>query len=216
MFARIRPHLTYANVMVTFLAFVVLGGASYAAVNLPKNSVKSRHIKNGQVKQADIAGNLKVAKAANAANADTLDDIDSSAFALSGSEGWTPIGLRHPGGNSCGYTPIDNGFNTAAYFRDRAGVVHLRGVIKAVDGFVAPCGGNDGILTVFAIPSGHRPVNRELFTISSNNKPGRIDVRSDGHIVLEPNYPTWADAKAWFSLDGISYRCGPSGENGCP
>ena len=37
--------------------FVALGGVSYAAVTLPKNSVVSKTIKNGQVKAADLRAN---------------------------------------------------------------------------------------------------------------------------------------------------------------
>jgi hypothetical protein len=50
---KVRKHLTYANVMVTLLAFVVLaGGAAYAA-----NTVFSRDIVDGEVKTADIGNN---------------------------------------------------------------------------------------------------------------------------------------------------------------
>jgi formylglycine-generating enzyme required for sulfatase activity len=52
---RIRQHLTYSNVMVTILAFVVLGGGAYAAFHLPRNSVRSRNIVNRQVKTPDLA-----------------------------------------------------------------------------------------------------------------------------------------------------------------
>ena len=46
----LRRHLTYANVMVTLLAFVVLGGGvAYAA-----NTIFSSDIVNGEVKEADI------------------------------------------------------------------------------------------------------------------------------------------------------------------
>jgi hypothetical protein len=38
---------------------VALGGTSVAAVTLSKNSVKSSHIKNGQVKRADLAPGLR-------------------------------------------------------------------------------------------------------------------------------------------------------------
>jgi hypothetical protein len=37
--------------------FVALGGSSYAAIALSKNSVTSKHIGNGQVKRADIQNN---------------------------------------------------------------------------------------------------------------------------------------------------------------
>lgn len=49
-----RMHLTYANVMATIAVFIALGGSSYAAVTLSQNSVRSKHIKNGQVKRGDL------------------------------------------------------------------------------------------------------------------------------------------------------------------
>ena len=54
---RLRPHLTYANVMVTLLAFIVLGGSAYAAFHLPKNSVRSKNIVNGSVGSTDLRNN---------------------------------------------------------------------------------------------------------------------------------------------------------------
>ena len=57
MLSRFRARLTYANVMATIAVFVALGGSSCAAVQLSKNSVRSKHIKNGQVKTADLGRN---------------------------------------------------------------------------------------------------------------------------------------------------------------
>jgi hypothetical protein len=52
-----KPRLTYANVMVTILAFIVLGGGAYAAGTgkLAKNSVGSKQIKSGAVTRAKIS-----------------------------------------------------------------------------------------------------------------------------------------------------------------
>ena len=50
-----RPKLTYANVMVTILAFIVLGGSAYAAFKLPKNSVGRGQIKNNAVNGSKVA-----------------------------------------------------------------------------------------------------------------------------------------------------------------
>jgi hypothetical protein len=66
MFARLRGRLTFANAVSSIALFVALGGTSYAAVTLSSNSVRSKHIKNGQVKRADIAK--------NAVNADKVAD----------------------------------------------------------------------------------------------------------------------------------------------
>lgn len=49
-----RPKLTYANVMATIAVFIALGGASYAALKLPKNSVGSNQIKKGAVTGAKV------------------------------------------------------------------------------------------------------------------------------------------------------------------
>jgi hypothetical protein len=50
-----RTRLTYANVTATIALFIALGGGAYAAFNLPRNSVESKHIANGQVKAPDVA-----------------------------------------------------------------------------------------------------------------------------------------------------------------
>jgi hypothetical protein len=44
-----RPKQTYANVMATIAAFIALGGASYAALRLPKNSVGTKQLKRNAV-----------------------------------------------------------------------------------------------------------------------------------------------------------------------
>jgi hypothetical protein len=49
-----RQHLTYANVIATIALFLALGGASYAAIKLPANSVGTRQIKDGAVVSKDI------------------------------------------------------------------------------------------------------------------------------------------------------------------
>jgi hypothetical protein len=60
---RFRPKLSYANVMVTILAFIVLGGGAYAASQLPKNSVGSKQIRKGSIKPSDLSAQAKRALA---------------------------------------------------------------------------------------------------------------------------------------------------------
>jgi hypothetical protein len=53
---RLRSKLTYSNVMVTALTFVVLaGGTAYAATMLPKNSVGAKQIKKGAITPAKLS-----------------------------------------------------------------------------------------------------------------------------------------------------------------
>ena len=52
-----RRHLTFANVMSVIAVFIALGGASYAAVNLPKNSVGTKQLKKKSVGTKQLKGN---------------------------------------------------------------------------------------------------------------------------------------------------------------
>jgi hypothetical protein len=57
---QIRKRLTYANVMSSIAVFLVLGGAAFAAVQLPKNSVGSKQLKKNAVNSGKVKdGSLK-------------------------------------------------------------------------------------------------------------------------------------------------------------
>jgi len=69
--ARLRSHLTYANVMVTLLAFVVLCGGTAVAVSqlgkesvgakaLKKNAVTSAKVKDGSLRPKDFKGRVGI------------------------------------------------------------------------------------------------------------------------------------------------------------
>jgi hypothetical protein len=51
---RIRRRMSFANVISVIALFVALGGASYAAVTLPKNSVGAKQIKKNGVGASEI------------------------------------------------------------------------------------------------------------------------------------------------------------------
>jgi hypothetical protein len=67
MLKRLKAKLTYANVMVTILAVLVVGGSgAYAATKLGNNAVKTKNLKNNAVKTAKIAdGAVTTPKIAN-------------------------------------------------------------------------------------------------------------------------------------------------------
>ncbi len=76
---RIRgPGLTYANVMSTIAVMLALGGTSYAAFNLPNNSVTSKKIKNGAVHTSDLANGAVTSKKLSG-NAVTTSKIANAA-----------------------------------------------------------------------------------------------------------------------------------------
>lgn len=69
----IRSHLTYANVVATLALFIALGGVSYAALKLPRNSVGGAQIKDGAVANSDLAANAVTGKKVKAASLDGSD-----------------------------------------------------------------------------------------------------------------------------------------------
>jgi hypothetical protein len=54
MVRRLQERMTYANVTATIALFIVLGGTSFAAVTLPRNSVDASHIKAGAVRSSEV------------------------------------------------------------------------------------------------------------------------------------------------------------------
>jgi hypothetical protein len=61
-----RAKLSFANVMSVIAVFIALGSGAFAAIQIEKNSIKSRHIKDGGVKSKDLAENAVVSpKVAN-------------------------------------------------------------------------------------------------------------------------------------------------------
>src|SRR3954463_9567909 len=53
--SKLRPGLTYPNVIATLALFTALGGGAYAATKLPKNSVGSKQIKANAVNTSKVA-----------------------------------------------------------------------------------------------------------------------------------------------------------------
>ena len=52
--ARVRARLTYANVTATLALFIALGGTTYAAAKLPRNSVGSAQLRAKSVTSSKI------------------------------------------------------------------------------------------------------------------------------------------------------------------
>ena len=246
--ARLRPRLSYANVMATVAVVLALGGGAYAAASFvgPGGQIQACVSKKGQLTVLQQGKHCKKGKRPiawnnrNAANADRLDQLDSTDFqrshataggalvgaypapGLKPSEPWNEVGDANgppftvvPG--SCllsGTTgPVranyDGGYSTAAFYRDPLGVVHLKGVTKRIDD---PYGSDCD--QVFSLPVGYRPAQREIHPAvgynGSDYVPDRIDVTPLGQVVVK------RDGGTFDSLDGLNFRCAPSGQNGCP
>ncbi len=51
---KLRSKLTFANVTSALALFVALGGTSYAAITLPRNSVGTKQLRSGAVRSTDL------------------------------------------------------------------------------------------------------------------------------------------------------------------
>src|SRR4051812_28018939 len=111
--ARLRARLTYANTMATIAVFIALGGTTYAAATLPRNSVGAAQIRTNAVGPSELrTGAVRSSELHDASI--TLRDISTSARnALRGQQG--PAGPPGTSGvtyraavNSGGGTPAGN------------------------------------------------------------------------------------------------------------
>jgi hypothetical protein len=51
---RLRERLTFANVTAGLALFIALGGTSYAAITLPRNSVGTNQLRTGAIRSVDV------------------------------------------------------------------------------------------------------------------------------------------------------------------
>ena len=197
-----------ALVIALLALFVALGGTTYAATSLPKNSVGTKQlrnnavtskkirnatiraadIKNGAVKAAKIdTTGLTVPEALHAASAD-------SATSLAPMEAWHEVGgtVGEPVMQN-GWTNFGTPWSTLAFAKDSAGFVHLRGAVGNLTGGAIPG-------TVFTLPEGYRPAHR-LFIPLGAQRNGYI--LTDGEVIV---YDGSAGAVAGF--DGLSFQAG--------
>ncbi len=93
-----------------------------------------------------------------------------------------------------GFTNYGAAFATAGYYKDKMGIVHLRGLITHT-------GDPDG-LVMFTLPVGYRPATsgQLIFTVLSLDALGRIDVYTNGNVVITTG------ASGWVNLSDISFR----------
>lgn len=91
-----RP--TYADVVATLALFIALGGASYAAIQIPKNSVGAKQLKKNAVTAKKIKKNAVTAKKLrkNAVNSSKVKD--GSLLAKDFKSGQLPHGATGPQG----------------------------------------------------------------------------------------------------------------------
>ena len=114
--ARVRGHLTYANVVASLALFLALGGGAYAAATLPRNSVGQAQLRTNSVGASEIrSGAVRSSEIANGSI--RLSDIATNTRAeLRGNQG--PAGAPGPAGPA---GPSGVGDRAAIELRRRSG-----------------------------------------------------------------------------------------------
>lgn len=219
--ARARAYIRQHHVGLLALFLALTGGTAYALDG--HNTVNSGDIINDQVKPADVRDDTLPGGGLSGA------DINESSLNLA-AEPWHEVGAAGEpafnADNTCDWGNFDGDHNAAAFARDSAGYVHLKGLVKVVDGpTTASC--TDVLYTadrnrIFTLPAGYRPARREVHATLANGNLGRLNVDGGfigflqpGDVSVDPP-TTPADAAGYLSLDGITFRCAPSGQDGCP
>ncbi|MEI8206602.1 MAG: hypothetical protein WCG03_06970 [Kiritimatiellales bacterium] len=115
---------------------------------------------------------------------------------------WTPVNAVG-GANPTflhAWVNYDATYNTAGYFRDKNGIVYLKGLVKsgAVSTGVT-AGVPDG--AIFQLPVGYRPEKQQIRVVMTNaNVEGRCDIDTNGYVIAMEG------SSSWFSLDGVTFR----------
>lgn len=203
-----RPRVTYANVMATIAVFIALGGASYAALKLPKNSVGAKQLKKNAVttakikKEAVTAAKIKKGTLTGTQiNASTLGTVPNAQHAttadsLPPAEPWHQVNAPGEPAFEGAWANQGEG-QTVAFYKDQVGIVHLRGVAKAEVVTTK---------TIFTLPPGFRPAAGALLPFAVACLPcapggtGTLLIAQDGPGTVE------APASENVSLEGVSFR----------
>lgn len=194
-----KRRLRYSDVAATLALVVSLGGVSYAAVTLPKNSVGSPQIKAGAVKRADIKANavtsdkvkdgsltgfdVDESTLGGVPNANALGGAPAGAYAKAAQPAFTLLALAP------GVTPLASGYATPGYLVDTLGFVHLTGSMNC------PA---DGV--VFTLPVGARPT-QTLFAPVAVVGGGNALIRPSGAVEV-----VLATVARPCSVDGITFK----------
>jgi hypothetical protein len=169
-----RPRLSFANVVSVLALFVALGGTAIAASHLAKNSVGSKQLKKNAVTTAKVKKEaitaVKVKKGTltgKQIDASTLGTVPTAitadtANAVAPSEQWHEVGapgepaFQHGWHNPpTEHEAIES--QSVAFYKDREGVVHLRG---------SALSGTPGA-SIFQLPVGYRPPTGKVLAFTT-------------------------------------------------
>jgi hypothetical protein len=209
----IRARLSYANVVATLALVLALGGVSYAATKLPKNSVDTKQIKNNAVTGAKVKKHTLTGKNINLKKLGTVPSAQTATSATTASSLTPPEPLRLVG--SAGQPPFFDGtvnfppeqgvnFRPVGFYKDHEGIVHLEGMARVGSG-ESPI---EGLL--FQLPPGYRPAAGADLVFPNVEEEETISVLgsnviSEGHN-LEGDVFASGGRETIVALNGVTFR----------
>jgi hypothetical protein len=202
-----------------------LGIGASSSNTIADGGIQGIDVKNDTLSGAQV-NESSLGEVPFAVNAQFLEGQSAGQFAPAMAEDWHEVGA--PGepqfeedfNGGCLWSNFDSDHNSAAFFKDPWGIVHLKGLVKASDDPDSGDGVCNSLLSpldsiVFTLPAGYRPARKEVqATLSGSDEIGRIGIEGDpasdfyfpGEVHIERNAAAFTKAKSYLSLDGITFR----------
>lgn len=204
----LHPRLSRGMVaLVSLAACLVLGAVVTAAVFAQSDKTINgcKNKKSGALRIISSSGSCKSTETAISWNKTGPPGPQGEQGEPPEAEAWHEVGAAgEPGFTSgSGCTTWQNLdpllYNTAGFFKDPSGVVHLKGMIKG--------GRVDGCRVVFQLPPGYRPAALEHPVVGAccpHGSAGRLFIWPNGEVELVVFGGSSADVE--IALDSITFR----------
>ena len=104
-----------------------------------------------------------------------------------------------------------SGWAPAGFYKDREGVVHIRGMVRTLINTVPYHSSAPDVGTIFKLPTGYRPAFFEEFPVThAEGKPALVTIYPDGRVQAWAYSGGWDEELGveWMSLSGIEFRAG--------
>lgn len=187
-----KPRATYANLVSTLALVLALSGTAIAAQGL----ITGKDVKNGSLAGKDLRKDTVTGKQVKESSLTTVPDAQKLGGAPASAylKGGLDLHVVDTPGEPALAGSWNPGDPAPAFWKDSAGIVHLRG--NVLDGT-----GTDGLL--FTLPAGFRPASpyADFVVASTVSKFNTLSINSNGEV-----YWYLGDGVAsYMSLEGVSF-----------